>query len=68
VLPVTVDLDGHLIVMFLGIEVAGLDSAADPEVKRESHDFRTAPFRVEGGRVGRAIVDDEYVEVSGEAV
>ena len=62
VLAVAVDLHGEVEAVLERVLVAGLDRAADPEVEGEPDDPRARLGGEPGGRVGRAVVDDEDLE------
>ena len=63
VLPVAVDLHGHLVAMLQGVDVAALHRASDAEVEGHPQHFGARASRALRGGVDRAVVDDEYVEV-----
>ena len=63
VLPVAVDLHGHLVAMLQGVDVAALHRASDAEVEGHPQHLGARAPRTLGGGVDRAVVDDEHVEV-----
>jgi len=65
VLPVAIDLHGHVVVVLERVEIAGLHRATDAEVERETQHGRARGRRARAGAVRRAIVDHEHVEVGG---
>ncbi len=63
VLPVAIDLHGHLIAPFQRVDVAALHRPADAQIERHSqHLGARAPRPLRSG-VDRAVVDDQHVEV-----
>ena len=68
VLAVAVDLDGHLVAVLAGVQVAGLHGTADAEVERQRQHRGARRAGARGGRVGRAVVHDQDVEIGGPAV
>ena len=67
VLAVAVEADGDLVAVLERVLEAGLDGAADAEVERQPDDRRARGGGDLGGRVGRAVVDDDDVEPRIEA-
>ena len=62
-LTVAVDLHGDLVAALERIDVAALHRAADAEVERQPQHARAGVRRQRSGRVLRAIVDDQDVEI-----
>ena len=63
VLPVAVDLDREVEVVLQRVLVSGLHRAPDAEIEREPEDDRARLLGRLGGAVGRAVVDDDDLEV-----
>ena len=59
VLAVAINADDILETEFVGELVSGLDAAAEAEMARKRHDFRSGLPGDEDSGVGRAIVDDK---------
>ena len=68
VLAVAVEPDRELVAAFPGVAEAGLDGAADPEVEGQLDDVRAGGGGDLGGAVGRAVGDDDDLEVGIERV
>jgi len=60
-LAVAVDLDGDVVIVKVGVAVAGLHRAADAEVERQADHLRVLAG-LPGGVVGAPVVDEEDVE------
>ena len=67
VLAVAVDLDGDVVAVLERVLVARLHRAADAEVERHPHDACAGGARGPRRVVGRAVVDDQHVEVRARA-
>ena len=63
VLAVAVDLHRHLIAVLARVYVPRLHRAADAEVERQAQHRGARRAGALAGRVGRAVVDHEHVEV-----
>ena len=63
VLPVTIDLDHHVVPVLQGVGVAGPHGAADAQSERQSKDCGTRPQCHLARGVARVVVDDQDVYV-----
>ena len=66
VLAVAVDLHHQLVAALVREHEACLHRAADAEVERRAHDARAGRAGELRRIIGRAVVDDEHVELAGE--
>jgi GT2 family glycosyltransferase len=62
-LPVAVDLHSHVVATLQRVDVATLHRATDPKVERHSQHGCTGLCRSVGRPIGRAIVDDQHIEL-----
>ena len=60
-LAVGVEVGAAVVALAQRVEVAGLQGRAEPLVEGQRGDQRAGLARPRGGRVGRAVVDDEQV-------